>query len=123
MTALTVKYDGFVRTVGTKLTTTAATAVYDPDDDMRPVVLAINVANTSGSAATVTLTKYDADAAATTFAIVSGYSIAANSRLTITDLPIEMSNGDELRATAGTASVLEVLVTVMESPGRFRAPG
>lgn len=123
MTAVSVTQGGRIRTVGTKLTTTAAMPVYAPDDGMQPIVLAINVANVDGaSACDVSLSFYDASEA-TTYFILSTKSVAADSRETITDLPIAMDDGDEIRATAGAANDLDILVTVMEAPGRYRAPG
>lgn len=123
MTAISVNQGGRISTVGTKLTTTSETAVYAPDDGMQPIVLAINVANVNGTTACdVSLSLYDASAGET-YAIVSTKSVAADSREAVTDFPIAMEDGDEIRATAGTANDLHVLVTVMESSGRYRAPG
>lgn len=119
MTAITVPLNGRVRSYGTKLTTTGATTVYTAAAGTQPVVIAVNVCNIDGtSSADITLSWVDSSAAAT-YLIESTNAVAADTN-EITEFPVALDDGDTIVATASAANDLDVIVTVVESPGRNR---
>jgi hypothetical protein len=111
------------QTFGTKLTTTNATAVYTNANKSAQKGLALNIVNTSAGAITVTVAWYDASAT-TAYAIVSGFSLGANTTMPgdilrmLGDIRLDLS--DEIRVTASGANTIEVIVSVtdFQSPGR-----
>jgi hypothetical protein len=109
-------------TKGTKLTTTNATAVYTNSvanggsATQSTKLHDASICNTSASAVTITITWHDTSANVT-YAIYSGYSLAANTTMLVTQALI-FAPADELRVTAGTANVIEIVVTTTMGPSR-----
>lgn len=114
--SILVNQAGTLRSVGTRLTATAATACYAAPANARPLVSLVHVANYSAAAVSVTVTWYDAGAAAS-YTLASA-SLAANATLDLRDTPLALEDGDEIRVQAGTANAVDVTVTAMERAGR-----
>lgn len=103
-------------TAGTKLSTTNATAVYTNTNQKGVSTKGVRcfICNTDSSARLATVAWYD-KSANVAYAIYSGFSIAANSTLSIDLDGMQFAggsgaSGDELRVTAGTSNTLEVTV-------------
>lgn len=108
-------YAASTRAVGTSLTTTSATTLYTANGgNMRERVNAIRVSNVTGTDATVTLTWTDA-ASATTFSIETGTTVPANGSIFVRPIDLPLSKDDTIKATAGTANALHVIVLLTES--------
>ncbi len=108
------------RAIGTKLTTTAQTALFTAENQYAfPADL--HVANVSAAAVWFTLELYQA-ANTTTYTLVYRYEIQPNSTgYHVSDddaLGFQMANGDILYGTAGTANALHAVLSVNELAGR-----
>lgn len=103
------------RSIGAKLTTTTDTTIFTVTGYTQ--VVGIRCANVTASAATVTISWFsDADAAA--YRLVYQQSIPGN---LYAYFPLEgfgVSAGDEIRVQAGTANAIDVVLSVVEVPGR-----
>lgn len=115
---IAINQTGRLKTVATRLATTAATGVYTAPAGARPIVLGIRVANTTGSAVTAIVALRDA-ASASDAQLTGTASIAANGAIEIAGMPLALLDGDAIRVTAGTGSnALHVVVTALEAAGR-----
>jgi hypothetical protein len=103
------------RSIGAKLTATTDTTIFTVTGYTQ--VVGIRCANVTASAATVTVSWYsNADLAA--YRLVYQQSIPGN---LYAYFPLEgfgVSAGDEIRVQAGTANAIDVVLTVIEVPGR-----
>ena len=102
---------------GTKLTTTAATAVFTAPPDVRSRVSMIWICNTDTVTRAVTIEWYDLSAT-TSFRFEKSFNLAGSSSLTIEPPAMWLPSGDEIRVTAGTANTLEAIVTAEAYSGR-----
>lgn len=103
------------RSVGAKLTTTNDTTIFTVTGYTQ--VVGIRCANITSSAATVTVSWYS-NADTTAYRLVYQQSIPGN---LYAYFPLEgfgVSAGDEIRVQAGTANAIDVVLTVVEVPGR-----
>lgn len=104
------------KTTGTALSTTSATSVLSNASGSGKClkVNTLNVANTTGSTATITISWYNAAAiGGTAFAIASAVTVPANSTLNVIDKTNQyyLEENTSLGATAGTANALVVTVS------------
>ncbi len=122
MSAISVVVFDSLVTKGTKLSTTAATAVYantvanGGSTTSATKLDNCTICNVSAGGVTVVVSFYDLSAT-TAYAIYSGGTLAANTTLSI-ERVLSFNPGDELRVTAGTADTLEVLVTTTMAASR-----
>lgn len=96
---------------GTKLTTTSNTTIYDGVVGTG-VVNGINISNVdsyNSCAVSVFLVK-----SGTSFSLISNVVIPSGSSLQVLDAPIICESGNTITATAATASILEMVVSVLE---------
>lgn len=103
------------RSVGAKLTTTLDTTVFTVTGYTQ--IVGIRCVNVTASAATVTVSWFS-NADATAYRLVFQQSIPGN---LYAYFPLEgfgVSAGDQIRVQAGTASAIEVVLTIVEVPGR-----
>lgn len=114
--SILVSQAGTLRSVGTKLSTTANTTCYTAPDGTRPLVDMIHVANYSAGAVTVTVQWYDSSAA-TAYNLAS-VSLAGNATLAFPDTPLALFDADEIRVQASVINTIDVTVTAMERAGR-----
>jgi hypothetical protein len=116
VSAVTVPIQGRVKSYGAKLSTTGVTTVFTAQEGTQAVVVAINLSNIDGtSSVDATVEWYDLSVT-TSFRITSTDAVAADAREYI-EFPIALDPGDEIRVTAGAANDLDVIVTVVETPG------
>lgn len=116
MSAVTVPVQGRVKSFGKKLTTTSETSIYTVPDKTQAVVLGINLSNIDGTSSVDATVSWVDTSASLTFLITSTDAVAADSREFI-EFPIALAVGDEIRVTASAANDLDVIVTVVETPG------
>ena len=101
------------RITGVKLTTTSQTTIYTAaGNNMNEVVEWVHVSNTTASPATVILEWTDSSAA-TTYKLVGGQNVPANVAIRL-ELGVGLPPGDAIKATAGTANALEIVIAVAE---------
>jgi len=101
-----------------QLTTTADVAIYTVGAGLSAVIKHGTVCNTSGSAATITLKIIPSGGSVDgTHAVVSAYSLAAGDTLSLTGYLTGccLGPGDSIHAQAGTANVLDVIITGTEN--------
>lgn len=97
-----------------QLTTTSATSVYTVPASKTAKITQGTVCNTSGSAVTVSVSLLKSgDTADGTHAVISGYSLAAGDTLSLKDYlgGALLAEGEAVSVTAGTANVLDVVLT------------
>lgn len=104
------------KTSGTSLTTTSATSVLSnaASSGRCLKVNTLNVANTTGTAASITIAYNNAAAiAGTSFAIVGTLQVPANSTINVIDKSSQyyLEENSSLGATAGTANALVVTIS------------
>lgn len=108
-----------IKTEGLALTTSAQTLLETPSGQRTKLrVLMISVCNTTGSGRTVTINFVKVGTGAGTFALASGLSVPANSRVQLSndgaalvDLAYSGSSLDKIQALADANSALDVIVT------------
>lgn len=101
------------KTTATNLTSTAATAILSNANASNKAlkVNTLNVANTSSTAANISVSWYNAAAlGGTAFALVGTVSVPGNSTLNVVDRSsgIYLEENQSIGATAGTANALIV---------------
>jgi len=104
------------KTAGTALSTTSATSVLSNASASGKVlkVNTLNVANTTGTAASITISYYSAAAiGGTAYAIVGSVTVPANSTLNVIDKTSQyyLAEDSSIGATAGTSNALVVTVS------------
>ena len=104
------------KTSGTSLTTTSATSVLSNAASSGKClkINTLNVANTTASNATITVSYYNAAAiGGTAFQLIGGVVVPANSTLNVIDKSSQyyLEENTSLGATAGTGSALVVTVS------------
>lgn len=103
--------------VGVAVTTTSETTCYVADGPFATIT-SILAANTSTAAHSLTVKWRDSSAAAS-YSLLPAVTVPANSTEFLEfEAGFQLNDGDEIRVTAGTASVFDVMVTVIESIGR-----
>lgn len=117
------------KTVGKKLSSTSATAVYKNNSTNAPAKgVAMSIANIHTLGVDVTLEWYDAQdisgvGSATAFTLGGSYTLAAKTTLTVDLHGMRLGPGDELRITASIADKIHAVTTVFETLGRSPLPG
>lgn len=97
-----------------QLATTSATSVYTVATGKTVKIATGTVCNTSGAAATVSVSLLKSgDTADTTHRIISGYSLAAGDTLSLTEYlgGAMLNEAEVVSVTAGTGAVLDVVLT------------
>jgi hypothetical protein len=97
-----------------QLSSTSATTIYTVPAATTAKIATATICNTSGSAVTVTVQLLQSGQSADgTHAVVSGYSLAAGDTLSLTGYigGAMLATGEFISVTAGTASVLDVVIT------------
>ena len=105
------------RIIGTSLTTTNNTAVFTEPTSNYDQIVGVRVANITGTDATVSLRWYDSSANVS-FVIIFQHTVPANGAVWFPLDGFALDPSDEIRAQAGTANALDVIVAVAEIPGR-----
>lgn len=103
--------------VGTSLTTTALTTAYTARNTSVNVI-SIWLTNRTGNPVNATVGWFDSDAAAT-FDLCFQYPVPANGFLVLEPRGFSLDKLDEIRVTAGTATALHCIVSVVEIAGRM----
>lgn len=116
---ITVPLNGRVRSYGTKLTTSNITTVYTAETGTQPVVIGVNLSNIDGASSVDATVVWVDTSASTTYVITSTDAVANDTREEI-NFPVALDDGDLIRVTASAGNDLDVIVTVVESPGRNR---
>lgn len=98
------------------LTTTNETTMYTAASQFA-IVHKVHVANTTGSAANITISIQDASES-TKFDWITAKPVPANDVLDF-DLEFNLAQDDEVRVTAGTGNALHVGLTLTELAGRL----
>lgn len=97
-----------------QLSTTAATTVYTVPSTSSVKIATATLCNTSGSVVVVTFQLLASGQTADgTHAIISGYGLAAGDTLSLRDYlgGAMLAAGEAISVTAGTASVVDVVIT------------
>tara|TARA_R100000742_G_C4234018_1_gene54977 strand:+ start:338 stop:667 length:330 start_codon:yes stop_codon:yes gene_type:complete len=102
------------KSVNADLGTSADTSIYQCPSSTTAIVILCQVTNVDGTnAATVTMDYYDSSATQAK-ALASTISIPADSAFNPIGGKLVLEAGDQLRAWAGAASDLEIVVSVLE---------
>ena len=109
MSTAFVRFGDLIDTKGTDLTTNTVTDVYTAPTDKDVVVTHIHVAETTGSADTITL-QWEDGSGGTLYDICTAHAIAANTVLDFA-YPYFLKRGSDIKATAATANRLHVIVS------------
>lgn len=95
---------GNIQTIATKLTTTSVTSLYAATK--RTTIVSIIAAEITGNTPTLTIELYDGS---TSYYLRYQAAMTANGIVTI-DTPFVLNTGWSLRATAGTANRIDIVV-------------
>ena len=107
------------RAVSVKLTTTAQTTIFTAIGlNLLETVDRLYAANTTGTAATLTVEWTDTSAS-TTYTLLGTKLVAANDTLMI-ELGFRLDAADIIKCTAGTANALQITLLINEMA---RSPG
>ena len=106
--------NGSIKNASVALSDTNLTAVYTVPTNFTSIVREIFLTNVDGSSAVDATLKYTDTSASATFSLVSTKSVPADDFLRIEDANIILEEGDILKAQAGAANDLEVIVFVEE---------
>ena len=106
--------NGRFKNAAVALSDTNLTAVYTVPTNFTSIVREIFLTNVDGSSAVDATLKYTDTSASATFSLVSTKSVPADDFLRIEDANIILEEGDILKAQAGAANDLEVIVFVEE---------
>ena len=106
--------NGRYKNAAVALSDTNLTAVYTVPTNFTSIVREIFLTNVDGSSAVDATLKYTDTSASATFSLVSTKSVPADDFLRIEDANIILEEGDILKAQAGAANDLEVIVFVEE---------
>jgi hypothetical protein len=105
------------RILGTSLTTTNNTAVFTAPANNYDQVIGVRVANITALDATVSVRWFDNSANAS-FCLIFQHTVPANGAVWFPLEAFALDESDEIRAQAGTANALDVIVAIAELPGR-----
>ena len=105
---------GRLKNAAVALSDTNLTAVYTVPTNFTSIVREIFLTNVDGSSAVDATLKYTDTSASATFSLVSTKSVPADDFLRIENAHIILEEGDILKAQAGAANDLEVIVFVEE---------
>ena len=97
-----------------QIATTSATTLYTVPASTTAKVATMSLCNTSGSAVTVTVHILQSGQTADgTHSVVSGYPLGAGDTLSLRDYigGAMLATGEAIAVTAGTANVLDVVIT------------
>lgn len=103
------------RLLGAHLTATTDTTVYTASGYVQ--VIGARAANITATDATVTLNWYD-NSAADEFRLLYQHTVPANGALWLPLEAFSLNSSDEIRAQAGTANALDIILSISEIPGR-----
>jgi hypothetical protein len=101
---------GVRKPLRTKVTTTSATTIYT-GGSFKAYLDAINFGNITASPATIDLWVNDGSSS---FYILKGYSIAGAASLQMTELAVDVNNGDTLRVQSDTANAIDVVGVMVQ---------
>jgi hypothetical protein len=94
------------------LTTTSSTTIYTVPGGCSALVQSIVIANEDSVTRTATAEFYDSSATST-FTLIKDAGVPTASSLNMIDRPFVLEAGDQIRVTAGTANVMDVLASIM----------
>jgi DNA-binding transcriptional LysR family regulator len=103
-------------TVKAKPAVTTATTIFTAGSS-NPWLVGLQVSNTSSTNATMLL-ELVSDGVG--YAILPTMTVPGLNSSSGPPFPIAMRSGDAIRATAGTADVLSVVMTIMDGPGAVK---
>ena len=106
--------NGRFKNAAVALSDTNLTAGYTVPTNFTSIVREIFLTNVDGSSAVDATLKYTDTSASATFSLVSTKSVPADDFLRIENAHIILEEGDILKAQAGAANDLEVIVFVEE---------
>jgi len=97
------------------LTTTSATTLYTVPTATTAIIKSILVSEDSGNADTITVTiTRDNVSGDPVFSVFKDKAVGAKGTVELLTQPLVLQEGDEVKATAGTANRLHVLLSVLE---------
>jgi hypothetical protein len=97
------------------LTTTGNTTIHTTTGYTQ--VIGIRLANITGTAAVATVAWFDS-AAADQYRLLFQHTVPANGAVWLPLEAFALNQGDQIRVQAGTASALDVVLSIAETPGR-----
>jgi hypothetical protein len=103
------------RLIGAHLTTTGNTAVFSAVGYVQ--VIGIRLANITGSNA-VTTVSWFSSAANDQYRLLFQHVIPANGQVWLPLEAFALNENDQIRVQAGTASAIDVILSISEIPGR-----
>ena len=95
------------------LTTTDKTTVYTCPSETTAIIKSIRVTEDSGNADTVAVELSD-DSASATYKITGTLTVSANASTELLTVPLILEASDAIKATAGTANRLHVIVSLLQ---------
>lgn len=107
---------GSIETKAARIDSISTTAILTGLNVGKATVLSIHIANIDSVARSITVEYYNKIANAA-YKIQPQISVAANNRLVIDDIPIFLRTDDEIRVTATTADVFDVIITSLVNLG------
>lgn len=107
---------GTRKPIRTKVTSSTAVTLYTANKT-KAFLEAVNVCNLDASADTFNLYVNDGTS---DFYIANDEAIAANTRVKISDLPIDIPEGGTLKFKAGTGTAIDVVGTIIEQAPQNR---
>jgi hypothetical protein len=94
--------------------TTSNQVVYSAPTGFTGIILMAQVANITGTDATVTFSHYDTSTTVET-ELVKDFTIPANDAGSLLTGKLVLETGDSVKASAGTGSALKLTLSVLES--------
>ena len=93
---------------------TSAVDVYECPANTKAIVLLAQVSNTTASSATATVQWTDSSNSAAVTRLLTGTTVPANQSMSALSGKLVLEPGDKIQALGGTASAIELSVSVLE---------
>ena len=93
---------------------TSAVDVYECPANTKAIVLLAQVSNTTAASATATVQWTDSSNSAAVTRLLTGTAVPANQSMSALSGKLVMEAGDKIQALGGTASAIEISVSVLE---------
>ena len=101
------------KNAGVDLTTTDKTTVYTCPSETTAIIKSIRVSEDSGNNDTIAVELSD-DSASATYKITGTLTVSANASTELLTVPLILEESDAIKATAGTANRLHVIVSLLQ---------
>ena len=93
---------------------TSAVDVYECPANTKAIVLLAQVSNTTSASATATVQWTDSSNSAAVTRLLTGTPVPANQSMSAVSGKLVLEAGDKIQALGGTASAIELSVSVLE---------